>query len=106
IVLNRYMNYKVKIHTLLALCWVVLANSACNSARHLEEGEYLLKSNSVEFTSNKYLTGKGELSDKLQGAIVQQPNTSFMIDGFKPKLFFYNLRYDKYEADSNNFQLE
>ncbi len=100
------MNNKNKIHILFALCWVVFSISACNSARHLKDGEYLLKSNTVEFTSNKYITAKGELSDKLQGAIVQKPNSSFIIDGFKPKLFFYNMRYDKYESDTTNFQLE
>jgi len=100
------MNHKIKIHILLALCWVFITLSACNSARHLEEGQYLLKSNSVAFTSNKYVTAKGELTDKLHGAIVQKPNSSFIIDGFKPKLFLYNLRYDKYQSDSTNFQLE
>lgn len=100
------MNYKTSIHILLVLSWVVLTNSACNSARHLKDGEYLLKSNSVQFKSNKYITAKGELSDKLYGAIVQKPNSSFIIDAFKPKLFLYNLRFDKYEKDSSNFQLE
>ncbi|MCB0696556.1 MAG: BamA/TamA family outer membrane protein [Chitinophagaceae bacterium] len=90
----------------MALGWFTLAHSACNSARHLKEGQYLLKSNSVEFTSNKYLTAKSELTDKLLGAIVQKPNSSFIVDGFKPKLFLYNMRYNKYQNDSNNFQLE
>lgn len=100
------MIHKLKVHIFLIFCWAAFLLTSCNSTRHLKEGEYLLKSNSIEFVENKYLTNKAELSDKLSGAIVQQPNSSFIVDGFKTKLFLYNLRYEKYQKDSSNFQLE
>lgn len=100
------MNYRAIIHTLLAAVATLVIVSSCNTARHLDEGEYLLQSNSIKFESDKYLVEKGELTDKLSGAIVQKPNSSFIVDGFKTKLMLYNMRYDKYEKDSTNYQLE
>lgn len=98
------MNYKIRVHIIAAICWAVLGS--CNSTRHLKEGEYLLKSNSIQFEDNKYLENKGVMSDNLNNSIIQQPNSSFIFDGFKTKLFLYNLRYEKYQKDANNFQLE
>lgn len=100
------MNYKIGVHILLAIWFAAMALSSCNNTRHLKEGQYLLKSNEVKFTETKYLESKGALSDNLLGAIVQQPNSSFLVDGFKTKLFLYNLRYEKYQKDSSNFQIE
>lgn len=100
------MNYKNGIYTLIAAVLAVVIISGCNSSRHLEEGQYLLKRNSIKYKNDKYLVNKGQLSDRLSNAIVQKPNTSFVFDWFKPRLFFYNLRYDKYEQDSTNYQLE
>lgn len=85
---------------------MALLAGSCNSARHLKEGEYLLKSNTIKFEEEKYIDNKPELSDRLSGAIVQKPNSSFIFDWLKLKLFMYNLRYEKYQADSANFQLE
>ncbi len=85
---------------------MALLAGSCNSARHLQDGQYLLKSNSIKFEEEKYIDNKAELSDRLSGAIVQKPNSSFIFDGLKLKLFLYNMRYEKYQADSANFQLE
>lgn len=96
------MTLKNRIYILGTILLSVFIHSACNNTRHLKEGQYLLKSNSVEFEDTKYLESKGELSDRLQSAIVQKPNSSFIIDGLKTKLFFYNLRYDKYQNDTTD----
>ncbi len=79
---------------------------SCNSTRHLKEGEYLLKENEINFTDTKYLENKGILTDNLDNAITQQPNSSFLFDGLKTKLFLYNLRYEKYQRDNTNYQVE
>lgn len=100
------MSNKIRVHILPALLLMAIALASCNSARHLPEGQYLLKKNSIRFTDDKYVESKGELSDRLSGAVVQKTNTSFIFDGLKLKLFLYNLRYKKYQADSANFQLE
>lgn len=80
--------------------------ASCNTTRHLNEGDYLLQNNIIEFKSKEYLVNKGELTDKLERAIVQQPNSSFIIDGFKPKLIFYNMRYEKYKDNPESYQLQ
>lgn len=97
---------KFKLHTLAFFLLSILIGSSCNNARHLKEDQYLLKKNVVAFESTKYVNNQGELSDRLTGAIVQKPNSSFIIDGFKTKLFLYNLRYDRYQKDSANYQLK
>lgn len=88
----------------MALCIAIA--SSCNTTKHLKEGEYLLQQNNIEYKSGEYLVEKGELTDKLRRAIVQKPNSSFIIDGFKPKLMFYNMRYEKYKDDPDNYQLK
>lgn len=75
--------------------------SSCNYTRHLKDDEYLLKSNSIQYIDDKYLTTKGEITDNLDNAIVQQPNTSFLFDWLKPRLFIYNLRYEKHSKTKN-----
>lgn len=100
------MSNKISVHILPALLCLVLIAGSCNSARHLPEGQYLLKENTIKFKNEKYLDKKGELSDRLSGATVQKPNSSFIFDGLKLKLFLYNIRYKKYQSDSANFQLE
>lgn len=100
------MSIKISVHILPALLCITLLAASCNSARHLPEGQYLLKKNSIQFKDEKYLQSKGELTDRLSGAIVQKPNSSFIFDWLKLRLFMYNMRYNKYQADSANFQLE
>lgn len=82
-----------------------IGSVGCNTTRHLKEGEYLLRSNTVKLKSDKSITKKGELKDNLEGLIAQKPNTYFL--GFIPyKVWLYNNRYEKYQKDTNNFQLK
>lgn len=100
------MQNKIKSQTLIIVLLAVIIGSSCNSTRHLKDGEFLLKENVVKFDDTRYINDKAAMSDNLSSAIVQKPNSSFIIDGFKTKLFLYNLRYDKYEKDSSNYQLK
>lgn len=95
---SKYLLYILVVVTTIA--------TGCNVTRHLEEGEYLLADNEVDIKSSEYVNNKGDLSDELGGVIVQKPNTSLIFDGFKYKLWLYNLRYDKYQNDPDNFQIE
>lgn len=100
------MSFKSRVNILSVLILLGLIASSCNSTRHLKEGEYLLDDNVIEFDSKKYLNNKSIVTDRLEETAVQQPNSSFVFDWFRPKLFFYNLRYDKYQKDSTNYQLK
>lgn len=103
------MYFKTAANILLSFCLafiLLLITTGCNSTRHLKEGQYLLKSNSIKLKSNEFLTRKSELTENLSRLTVQKPNSYFLIPGLTTKLWLYNLRYDKYEKDSTNFQLE
>src|ERR1043165_8166951 len=77
----------------------VLWLSSCNTARHVEQGQYLLRSNKLKMKSDRTLTNKGELSDALTSLIIQKPNTYFL--NFIPyKVWAYNARYKRYTRDS------
>ncbi len=90
---------------IIACTILFIASVGCNSTRHLKEGEYLLRSNTVKLKTDRSITRKGELKDNIEGLIEQKPNTYFL--GFIPyKLWLYNNRYEKYEKDTNNFQLK
>lgn len=100
------MGYKIRVHILWVVLLAAFAMSSCNSTRHIPEGQYLLNGNSIKFTNTEYLENRGTLTDNLGAVIAQQPNTSFILDGLKIKLFLYNLQYEKYSSDAGNFQVE
>lgn len=92
-----------------ALMAVVLGllffSASCNPAKHVAEGDYLLRRNTLQLRSDRTLTNKGELSDALTSLIIQKPNTYFL--NFIPyKVALYNLRYQRYQKDTAaiNFQ--
>src|SRR5687767_14855980 len=90
---------------LLILLVLLVSGTGCNTTQNLTEGQYLLRSNSIKLKSNKSLTQKGELKDNLSSLVVQKPNS--YIAGIIPfKLWLYNSRYKKYQADTTNFQLK
>ena len=90
---------------LLLLLIAVLAG--CNATRHIPEGQYLLRSNSLNIKSDQSITRRGELNDQLASLVIQKPNTYFL--GRLPyKIWLYNGRYRKYSKDTGavNFQLK
>ena len=95
-------------HTRLLLAFVILWGaflSSCSPTKHLNEGEYLLRKNSLKIQSDRALTRRGELRENLERLIIQKPNTRLL--GIIPyKVWLYNLRYDRYQKDSTNFQIE
>ena len=100
------MKYKISVHILCISVIAILVNTGCNSTKYLKEDEYLLRSNSVKLKSDKYVDHKGELTDNLSGVVAQKPNSYFLLPGFTYKLWLYNLRHDKYQQDTLNFQIE
>lgn len=84
----------------------VLFFASCNTTKHLEEGQYLLRKSTIKLKTNKGVTRRGELKENLQSLIVQKPNTR-ILGGILPlKLWLYNLRYDKYRKDTANYQIK
>ncbi len=100
------MKHRINVHIYCIILVFAVIASGCNVTRHLEDGEYLLAENDVDIEQNGYVQHRSDLTDELQGVVVQKPNSSFLIDGFKYKLWLYNLRYDKYQNDPDNFQVE
>lgn len=108
-----YINYRIelsrlwaKILTVLVVGIILLSFTACNTTKRLKEGQYLLQSNTVKLTSNKGLTRRGELKDNLESLIVQRPNTRILLGVAPLKLWLYNLRYQKYQNDTGNYQIK
>lgn len=101
---NRSAFYTTSILWLLLVGCVVLGSS-CNSTKHLKEGQYLLRSNSLKLKSDRTTTNKGELTDQLSSLVIQKPNKRIL--GVVPfKLWLYNMRYEKYSQDADNYQLQ
>ena len=77
---------------------VIVVFCACNSTKHIPDGQYLLRKNKVILHSDRPIANKGEMKDILSKAIIQKPNT----DGAEvlpfstpTKLWRYNRRYEK-----------
>jgi len=90
---------------LAVLSGLILLIAACNPTKHVEQGQYLLRNNSLKIKADKSLTNKGELTDALNSLIIQKPNTYFLkIAPYKVSL--YNMRYKRYQRDTaaENFQ--
>lgn len=101
--LIRRISYFILLSSSVLLLFV--SGTGCNTTKHLKEGEYLLRANTVKVKSNELVTQKGVLRDNLGRLVVQKPNKYNF--GFIPiKLLLYNSRYEKYQADSANFQLQ
>lgn len=78
---------------------------SCDATKHLKEGEYLLRRNSVELHAPDRIKRKAEIKDNLARIIVQKPN-KYNFLGWPYKVWLYNLRYTKYEKDSTNYQIK
>ncbi len=95
--------YKRLAVTVLSILMIVALN-ACDSTKHLKEGEYLLRRNSVKIKSPQPITKRGELNDNIERLAGQKPNKYWL---WMPiKLWLYNNRYEKYQTETDNFQVE
>ncbi len=88
---------------LLLLAAVGLLQS-CSSTRYLPEGAYLLRSNQVKLYAPPEVKEKATLTDNLSSLIAQKPNKRFL--GIPIQLYLYNLRHQKYQEDTANYQLQ
>ncbi|HQE11864.1 MAG TPA: BamA/TamA family outer membrane protein [Flavipsychrobacter sp.] len=89
-----------------AISVLLLLFSSCNLTRHLKDDQYLLNSNTVKLKTNKGVTRRGELKDNLESLIVQKPNTRILLGVLPLKLWLYNLRYERYQKDTSNYQIK
>jgi outer membrane protein insertion porin family len=85
---------------------LLLVFTGCNTTRHLKEGEYLLRKTSVKIESDRPIKRKGEMKENLERLVAQKPNSRQMLGLVPYKLTLYNIRYEKYQKDSANFQLK
>lgn len=101
----RPTSYSYRILLTVVIPILTILSVGCNPTKHLKEDQYLLKSNSIDLDANVGIAEESELTDALSGLIIQRPNTRIL--GQMPyKVWLYNLRYEKYEQDANNFQIQ
>lgn len=101
----RPLNYSYRILLTVVVPILSMLSVGCNPTKHLKQDEYLLKSNSIDLDANIGLSEGSELTDNLSGLIIQKPNTRIL--GQLPyKVWLYNMRYEQYEKDADNFQLK
>lgn len=77
---------------------------SCNATRYLPEDAYLLRANKVKLKAPREVKEKASLSENLASLIAQKPNKRFL--GIPIQLYLYNLRHQKYEEDTANYQLQ
>lgn len=82
----------------------LLMTSGCSVTRHLDEGEYLLRRNSIDLHTKATLSERADLNEELKSLSIQRPNT-YLLGMFPYKVWLYNLRKKRYEEDSTNFQI-
>lgn len=100
----RKPNYSYRILFFVVLPLLSFLGVGCNPTKHLKEGQYLLKSNSIDLDAKAGISEQSELNDNLSSFIIQSPNTRIL--GQLPyKVWLYNLRYQKYQQDTDNFQI-
>lgn len=89
----------------LIMLTLALITASCNTTRHLRDGQYLLRKNTISLKTDKGITRRGELKDNLERLVAQKTNT-YALSVFPYKIWFYNLRYNKYAKDTSNFQFK
>ncbi len=77
---------------------------SCNATRYLPEDAYLLRSNKLKLHAPSEVKEKASLNDNLSALIAQKPNKRIL--GIPLQLYLYNLRHDRYEQDTSNYQLQ
>ncbi len=84
----------------LSIVLTVFICIGCNPARHIGTNEYLLRKNTVNLQTDKGITRRGTLRDNIDQLISQKTNTYLFLGKFPYKVWFYNLRYEKYQIDT------
>lgn len=84
---------------------IIILATGCNATKHVPEGKYLLRSNTIKLKTDVPLTQKGELRDNMERLASQKPN-KYVLGIFPYKVYLYNTRYKKYQEDPTNFQLK
>ena len=78
---------------------LALTSTSCDPARHLQDGQYLLRKNNINLRTDKGITGRGEIKDNIERLIIQKTN-KYVFGIFPYRVWLYNLRYEKYKDDS------
>ncbi|HET8574082.1 MAG TPA: BamA/TamA family outer membrane protein [Edaphocola sp.] len=78
--------------------------TGCSTTRHLSGDQYLLRQSNLKLKTDVGVSEKGILADELRMLELQRPNT-YLFDIFPYKLWLYNMRYQKYQRDTANFQI-
>lgn len=87
-------------HIILLICVIGIS---CNSTKHLNEDQYLLRRNNVQLNTDLNLSYRNILKDEIVNTIKQKPNSYFL--GVPFRIHLYNLRYRTYKNDASNFQV-
>lgn len=66
---------------------IIQGFSSCNTAKHLEDGQYLLKENQLKLEHKGRLPQKGEIKTELYKLYKQEPNGKFL--ALFPREWFY-----------------
>jgi len=82
------------------LALIALIGVGCSPTKHLPADTFLLRKNTLDLTTDKGITGRGELKDNIERLIAQKPNTYLLFGKFPYKVWLYNLRYKKYQTDT------
>ncbi len=80
---------------------LVFLISSCNTTRHVKDGEYMLRSNSIKLKSENYIPDRGTLKDNLSQLVQQKPNTYSFFGMIPWKLIRYNNRYEVLTKDTS-----
>lgn len=86
----------------LTLLFVTLIG--CSPTKHLKEDEVLLRNTRIHLRTDLKMADKSSLKDELNSLLLQKSNTYLF--GLVPyKVWLYNMRYQKYQRDTSNFQI-
>lgn len=77
---------------------------SCSPVRNLREGEYLLRRSNIQLNTDRSGADKSALNDQLLQLRMQKPNT-YLFGLFPYKVWLYNIRYNKYQKDTTNYQI-
>jgi len=81
--------------TFFTLLVALLALGACRTTRHVPDGKYMLRKNSINLRSRKVMYNKGEIRDNLSHMVIQKANTRTFFKTVPLKLNLFNWRYHK-----------
>jgi outer membrane protein assembly factor BamA len=88
--MGKRIFYNRKYFLNILLVFIALL-AACNTTKHLDDKQYLVRKNKLTLKTEKKITNKGELKDNLGRYMIQKRNSTFL--GIPFKLVFYNRHY-------------